>query len=260
MKKLGQTRSSRRAEKIFRIVSIVITVGCILFYGGRFVFYYMKYSKKTTTTSTTYIASTIKNKTGVVYEGDGLHLVNSDYVFKGDVKDNYVTFSNLVWRVIKLNEDGTVKLMLDTSNVVKVFNTAVGTYKDSIVYDYLNNEFYPKLEDADKYLTTMNLCLDKVTGVKEVECKEKLENQKVGLLTVAEFYSSLNKKTYIKSNEAFWLNDVADSNKVWVAYNDKFASVAYNEHYSIRPVVTLDSKVIVESGEGTETDPYKLGV
>jgi len=36
----------------------------------------------------------------------------TSYYFRGDVKDNYVTFNNMCWRIIRVQGDGSVKLLL----------------------------------------------------------------------------------------------------------------------------------------------------
>ena len=45
------------------------------------------------------------------------------YYFYGDVKNNYVKFDNNLYRIIKINEDGSVRLMLDSTNLRSKYNT-----------------------------------------------------------------------------------------------------------------------------------------
>ena len=54
----------------------------------------------------------------------------TSYYFRGNVKDNYVTFANKTWRIVRINGDGSVRLALNdvakdaSGNVIKtVFNT-----------------------------------------------------------------------------------------------------------------------------------------
>ena len=37
----------------------------------------------------------------------------TSYYFRGNVKDNYVTFANKTWRIVRINGDGSVRLVLD---------------------------------------------------------------------------------------------------------------------------------------------------
>lgn len=38
---------------------------------------------------------------------------DATYYFRGDVKNNYVSFANKSWRIIRINEDGTVRLIAE---------------------------------------------------------------------------------------------------------------------------------------------------
>ena len=46
----------------------------------------------------------VKNKS-VVYEGEGLYMTGGNYIYKGIKVDNYVKYSNMLWRIIKINTD-----------------------------------------------------------------------------------------------------------------------------------------------------------
>lgn len=252
----------KKAEKIFRIVSIVVIVGCCLLYGGRLIYYYNKLKpEKVDGKVIEYIAQTIKSENGIAYENEGLYMINSEYVFKGDVKSNYVTYSDKLWRIVSINADGSVKLVLDEGINVMSFNTANNKFENSTIYTYLNTNFINELTENDKYLINTSICVDGVTSLSKTTCDDKLDNVKVGLLEVQDFALSLNSNhSYIDSDNAFWLVNGYNNDKVWVAYDSKLTQDSYLEEYDVRPVVTLNGKVKVASGKGTVTDPYKLEV
>ena len=59
------------------------------------------------------------------------------YYFRGNVKDNYVTFADRTWRIVRINGDGSVRLVLD--DVVRdasknVINTAFNSSYDDNAY------------------------------------------------------------------------------------------------------------------------------
>ena len=47
----------------------------------------------------------------------------TSYYFRGNVKDNYVTFANKTWRIVRINGDGSVRLVLDSSAGSSKFNS-----------------------------------------------------------------------------------------------------------------------------------------
>ena len=46
----------------------------------------------------------------------------TSYYFRGAVKNNYVEFANKCWRIVRINGDGSVKLILHNDNTTKVAN------------------------------------------------------------------------------------------------------------------------------------------
>ena len=53
------------------------------------------------------------------------------YYFRGDVKNNYVKFAGLDWKIIRINEDGTIRLILNggiENNTSYKFNTSQSSY------------------------------------------------------------------------------------------------------------------------------------
>ena len=63
------------------------------------------------------------------------------YYFRGNVKDNYVSFANLTWRIVRINGDGSIRLILDyiatdsSGNAIETyFNTK---YNDNAYVGYM---------------------------------------------------------------------------------------------------------------------------
>ena len=50
----------------------------------------------------------------------------TSYYFRGNVLDNYVTFADKTWRIVRINGDGSVRLVLDSSAGTSEFNSSRG--------------------------------------------------------------------------------------------------------------------------------------
>ena len=77
----------------------------------------------------------LNNITGVSAETDRMLAVAEDdygtsYVFRGAVKDNYVNFAGFTWRIVRINGDGSIRLILDGS-LDKVSKDGVAVYTNS---------------------------------------------------------------------------------------------------------------------------------
>ena len=56
------------------------------------------------------------------------------YYFRGNVLDNYVTFADKTWRIVRINGDGSVRLVLDSSVGSSKFNAS---YNDNAYIGYM---------------------------------------------------------------------------------------------------------------------------
>ena len=96
-------------QKVFSFVSLIFIVICILWYGGRFIYFYLD-SKKTSAKEANIFAKVLLNKN---LEKNTLKQVKEDYYFKGnkffDGKWNYC-------ETFKLTFDDDNKL-IDIENI-----------------------------------------------------------------------------------------------------------------------------------------------
>ena len=97
-------------------------------------------------TTRTTLGSTVTEFTSI--SGANEHVLNNapddygtSYYFRGNVLDNYVSFANKTWRIVRINGDGSVRLVLDdvaknaSGNVIKTaFNS---TSNDNAYIGYM---------------------------------------------------------------------------------------------------------------------------
>lgn len=120
------------------------------------------------------------NGNGLFYNTDSDSKI---YYFRGDVFNNYVNFGGLLWRIVRFNDDYSIRIISDTGVTLSSFNTSVGdnayvgymygntgssnyssTHKnsnDSTIKTVLDN-LYEKFEkDYSSYLTDAGFCADR---------------------------------------------------------------------------------------------------
>ena len=69
------------------------------------------------------------------------------YYFRGNVNNNYVSFAGFTWRIVRINEDGTIRIIMQdgiNSNANIVFNSNYNNY--SYIY-YTNSNAKTQLEN-----------------------------------------------------------------------------------------------------------------
>ncbi len=124
-------------------------------------------------------AKTAPNLTTISTTADGLYATTTNngksYYYRGVVNNNYVSFGNYIWRIVRINEDGTIKLILDKSATYTEYNKLINE-KDFVGYKYIwyNNEVNSNAKNAleswydanitakdlDKYVAESSYCND----------------------------------------------------------------------------------------------------
>ena len=89
-----------------------------------------------------------------VTNGHSNNVNGTTYYFRGNVVNNYVSFAEKTWRIIRINEDGTVRLILDES-----INTTA--YRFNTSQSGASNIYY---SNSDTTKSTLNTWYDSNIG------------------------------------------------------------------------------------------------
>lgn len=226
-------------------------------------------TKKIGTYTVTYAAyDSLKNKTvvertiKVVQTLDKLVKTGTDKdnLYKGNVDNNYIEFSNMLFRIVGLNEDGSVKI---------VSAEPVGTVNYDDINKWLNEYFYEHLTDnAKKYVVEQEFCSSKIEAnntSNTTNCDKKTK-QKVGVLSIKDYNNSLvDNKSSLYNNNYAWTSDYNDNSNSWIAgFMLPSQGEAINHYLSMKkeynlvvyPVVNLKKGIKITKGIGTMENPY----
>ena len=265
MEPVKKQRSKRRMKKnawqlIFCIVSAIFLLTCVGIYGYRFVKYYRMYHPKVDSTDgSVLLGRDIVGKTEFATgDEDGLFSQSGSYIYKGDVKNNYLKYNNMLWRIVRINGDNSIDIILDDYISVLPWNSKVSSFTESEIYNYLNNDFLNNLDKST--LVSASFCEDKIDDLGKITCEKQNSNSYVKLLDIANFLSSVrDKKTYlIKDDEIFWLGNYS-TDKIWHTNGYNVSQSDANIFYEIRPMVRLKNTTVYKEGDGTIDKPYKVG-
>ena len=86
------------------------------------------------------------------------------YYFRGNVENNYVSFAGQTWRIVRVNEDGTIKLIMNNAiNNNKPYNFQINSYDYKYMYytngkakSILNDWYDSNLSKYDTHIITGN--------------------------------------------------------------------------------------------------------
>ena len=89
-----------------------------------------------------------ENNSNIVTTGDGLYSkttsTGTTYYYKGAVENNYVKFADKVFRIVRINEDGTIRLITQDSVASQKINSTSTTYNEMY---YTNSEIKTAVEN-----------------------------------------------------------------------------------------------------------------
>lgn len=239
------------------------------------------------------IYDTLVNDNNIVTSGNGLYEVGTEFVFKGDTVNNYVSLDNIIYRVLKVNDDGTIRV-LDTTkrgtvpwddryNKDKDSKVGINEYvindinsriKDTLESDYKNDEYFNDIDRA--FFVSKPICIGKRSVLDTIndgtlECLQTLDNQIFSLIQANEYYNaSLDPNCSIDSPDSCLnYNYLKDVGSTWTITADKDTThkvfrinrkgikpSSADSYIGYRIVTTFNKDIIIKSGTGTVDDPY----
>lgn len=231
----------------------------------------------------------------LVTTGNGLYQINDEYVFKGDNINNYISINNILFRIISINEDGTIRLIEnkrkaenitvwdDRYNIDKNVNYGINNYYEN----GLSSRLKEKLENIYKsdtysselkaYFVPRENCIGKRSITEsdnsgEIECSKKSEATPISIIALYEYFrasldpnctsvesASCSNYNYFNSNlESFWTL-TADKDTSYKVYRISSGDVVLSNasgSTNIKIVVNVNGDLPIVSGDGSESSPY----
>ena len=238
--------------------------------------------------------------------GEGLKTKNGlpVYYFKGNVENNYVQFGTyktsdggntigqpILWRAIRMNEDGSLRLISDNSIAVTTWSNSSNRsyiYQDSNVKNVIDKWYEDNIgsdNNLDSKVYNSYFCND--IGLDK---SNYLEDNSVAYERIVEYsqpqfrcideYRFESKVALISSDEAFYAGVTNDSANSYLINGDEqyemltltarsiapaifgYSDSGFAEHHLyydtsiVKSVINLRPDVTISGGTGTSTDPY----
>lgn len=237
-------------------MSFIFILTCIIWYGGRAIYYYFDTKKALENDRSTLAIKIQKDK------NNNLKSIGTDYYFQGNNANNYILYSNILWRIIKITKDNNIVLIAENP----ITNLAFGkdkTYNDSYPIKWLNNKdekftgiLENNLKDKKEYLTKTKTCIDNIINTKKITCQKNNTDNYISLLSVIDYINTGDTKSFINNGKYTYLAN-NNNQKIW--YIDTEGNLNKSngtDIYGIKPVITLNSKVNTLDGNGSKDKPY----
>jgi hypothetical protein len=245
-------------QKLFIFISIIFIAFCILFYGVRFIYFYKKFNRKTESGAVIQLlTNVIRENNPIMGETGGLSEDNGEFTFKGTGINNYLEYSGYLFRIIKINSDGSILLITDDVVNEFAYGKKGSNFKTSDVKVWLNDTSFVKTLSKENMIKTRS-CLDTVSAITNITCKQLDENDSA-LLNLSDYLNASYKdQNYLNLDEEYWLGTIASIDEAWLIDSDKISKDAITDFYGIRPTITLATTTPFVSGNGSKETPYKV--
>ena len=289
-----------------KIIVIVVAIAVTVFLGttyalfssdGVLTAYSSKVNKKVTVTVNS-TNGTVNSLSGIILKDNeiktspnfsstsdqGLYVQKDDttksingkptYYFRGNVTNNYVTFAGMTWRIVRINEDGTIRLISALQYDGGAYSgSANGSYESSSIKTKIDN-WYNNLSTANQSLIATGVfCNDttltassRLSSSPTFVCptNAKTLNLKAGIISADELrYSgsaiNANGNTFI-NNGWTWTMTMASSTRMYYirdagVWNDADGAII-SIYRNYRYIINLNSDVTVTGGDGTSSNPF----
>lgn len=250
----------RRLKILFCMASFIFLLSCGIIYGYRFLTLYLD-NKKTLNIEKNSLVKVIKSKNE---ENENFKEVNNSKYFINNSDNNYLLYSNILWRIIKVNEDNSIVAISDESLTSLAYGQDLN-FDNSYIKKWLNkNEalesgiLQNNLNKVDEYLVKIDSCLDSVDKLDNSEC-ESIDNDNYFSLLSTKDLANIGKQSYLINGEFFYLNNTNSENKVWYVTDEGNLTLSNGtDIIGVRPVIKIKANVDYVSGDGSLENPYKI--
>lgn len=264
------TRRRLKITPVLVTLNVLVLLLIVAFYGTRMIKYYLKENGKSNNKdNTVLLVDTVLKKQSYVDLTKGLIFdeEKNEYRYLGDVDDNYLEYSGIVYRIIGIDKDNNIKVISDKS-VTMMYSGLEKGYDKSYVNKWLNYDkdvpgsgvYENNINESVNFLASTYYCEDIIDDIKNITCDKNSTNYKISLLSLYDYYKAGGKSSFLNNGETFYLGTLNKDNHNYYITSD--GEVSINEistrTYAVRPVITISSSSVLLSGNGTKDDPYKI--
>lgn len=244
-------------QKVFNLASILFALTCCVFYGGRFLKFYLEHNKSE---EAKLLADSIKENN---IENNNLKNINGDIYFQGTDINNYIKYSNLIWRIIRINSNNSITVVLDNP-ITALAAGEEKNFKNSYINEWLNHQdkeytgiLQNNLNNHKNYLTYTNTCNDQINDTKNITCKNRIENTYITVPSLNDYVNTGGQKGFMNNNEFYYLINNNKEKKIWYIDDDgKVGTSDGTDIIGVKPVITLKSNLSLINGDGSKENPY----
>lgn len=187
---------------------------------------------------------------------DGTYLKNTQ-------DNNYIWLSGNLYRIMGKDENGNVRLISEGNITIISYDDTSNVFETSHAYEWLNDYFYRHLESSlQNQLQMTSYCKDVTDDSSSARTTCTSEGNAMIILMSLDEFNLAGSNSYLRDSEIdvwYTLTPNTSTTRGWSGRaNTNATTFSVIGAGGIRPIITISSDVIMESGSGTKTDPYQI--
>ncbi len=177
--------------------------------------------------------------------------------FTGNPENNYIYFSNMLFRILDMDGD----------NVRIVSDMDIANVNYDGIEDWLSDVFYKHLTSRSRKLIVENkYCNMKATDetLNTTECSSYTGKKKVYIPSIVDVNKANGEDNFMQPFTMSWTSTAKGKNEAYVVRNfftmgdTPYINLAQKYNFGVRPIITIDGNTLIKGGNGTSEEPYYL--
>jgi len=216
---------------------------------------------------------------------EGIYKISDEdgtsYYYRGASTNNYMNFAGLTWRIIRMNGDGSLRLLYDGTTVHDngeaspdrvAINDIIPLMEggENNIASELEKWYQENIKDKnfDKYVTVGKYCTNTIETITTptFKCNNSIKTNKIGLITADELVAGgfteqkPNTNAYAYKGTSYWLQNRASDGTIYTLTSDGLIKAQdETEPNNLAPVINIDSKYVdMITGDGSKEKPYTI--
>ncbi len=260
-------REKLNVGRVILCINILVIMAIIGFYTGRLIKYYKLEHASGGENETSLLVDALRKKRSYVDLTKGLVCDDDTSMcrYKGEVNDNYLTYSGNTYRILGIDSKNNIYAVSE-KNVTLMYSGLEHGYNNSYINKWLNmsdkdhSGIFENILFNTEILDFTNMCSDKISDVENIECHEINDENRITLLSLYDYKEAGGKSSFLNNGESYYLSTLDENNEVYYITPSGDISVIKNiaTVSGVRPVITINYNTELISGKGTKNSPYVI--
>ena len=178
--------------------------------------------------------------------------------FTGEPSNNYVSVSNMLYRVYGVDKNKNVIIVAD-EDIANVNHNKIDNWL-KYYYNHLNDKA-KKMIVPNKYC---NMRVDEA-NLATTECSSYTDDKNVYIPSIIEVNKAQGgEDNFMKTRSMSWVSNTKDDKEAYLtrkvffyeAYGKSFLPYSNSDNYGVRPMMVIKGNSLIKDGNGSVSKPY----